>query len=78
MENSVKAGVYKHYKGNLYEVLAVARHTETEEELVVYNALYGERGTWVRPLDMFCGSVEIDGKILPRFEFIEDSEAAND
>lgn len=78
MENSIKAGVYKHYKGNLYEVLAVARHTETEEELVVYNALYGERGTWVRPLDMFCGSVEIDGKILPRFEFIEDSEAAND
>ena len=61
MENQVKPGIYKHYKGNLYEVLAVARHTETEEELVVYNALYGERGTWVRPLAMFCENVEIDG-----------------
>ena len=78
MENTVKPGVYKHYKGNLYEVLAVARHTETEEELVVYNALYGERGTWVRPLQMFTESVVIDGESLPRFEFIEDSEPASD
>lgn len=78
MENNVKPGVYKHYKGNLYEVLAVARHTETEEELVVYNALYGERGTWVRPLEMFCESVEVDGEVLPRFEFIEDSETTSD
>lgn len=78
MENNLKPGVYKHYKGNLYEVLTVARHTETEEELVVYNALYGERGTWVRPLNMFCENVEVDGKISPRFEFIEDSEASSD
>lgn len=78
MGNNVKPGVYKHYKGNLYEVLAVARHTETEEELVVYNALYGERGTWVRPLDMFCESVEVEGELLPRFEFIENSETTSD
>lgn len=72
-ENTLKLGIYKHYKGNLYEVSAIARHSETEEELVVYKALYGDRGTWLRPLDMFCEDVVIDGENLPRFEFIEDS-----
>lgn len=74
-ENTPKPGVYKHYKGNLYEVLAVARHSETEEQLVVYKALYGDRRTWIRPLAMFCEEIEQDGERLPRFQFIEDSES---
>lgn len=77
-ENTLKPGVYKHYKGNLYEVIAVARHSETEEKLVVYKALYGDRGTWLRPLDMFCEKVEIDGEAVSRFEFIEESQASSD
>jgi hypothetical protein len=60
-------GRYRHYKGPHYEVLHVARHSETEELLVVYRALYGERGVWVRPLAMFTGRVEVDGSMVPRF-----------
>lgn len=63
-----KAGRYRHYKGNEYEVIGVARHSETEEELVVYRPLYGERGLWVRPRAMFLETVEVEGKIVPRFE----------
>ena len=62
------AGRYRHYKGNLYQVIGVARHSETEEELVVYQALYGERGLWVRPRAMFFETVTVDGKAVPRFE----------
>ncbi|WP_110666482.1 DUF1653 domain-containing protein [Salinicola halophilus] len=60
-------GIYRHYKGALYEVLDVARHSETEESLVVYRALYGDYGLWVRPLGMFCEEVEIDGEPVARF-----------
>lgn len=60
-------GRYRHYKGGEYEVLCEARHSETEEELVVYRALYGERGVWVRPRAMFCEEVELDGTLVPRF-----------
>lgn len=60
-------GRYRHYKGQDYEVLGIARHSETEEELVVYRALYGECGLWVRPLGMFEQQVEIDGRPVPRF-----------
>ncbi len=61
------AGRYRHYKGGEYEVLGVARHSETEEALVVYRALYGEGGLWVRPEVMFRGVVEVDGRSVARF-----------
>ncbi|WP_447926900.1 DUF1653 domain-containing protein [Vreelandella sp. EE27] len=60
-------GIYRHYKGALYEVLGTARHSESEEELVVYRALYGEYGLWVRPLEMFNEHVLIEGRDQPRF-----------
>ncbi len=63
----LKLGKYRHYKGNEYEVLHVAKHTETEEDLVVYKAISDPEKVWVRPLTMFIEDVEIDGKIVPRF-----------
>ncbi|MCX5661360.1 MAG: DUF1653 domain-containing protein [Planctomycetota bacterium] len=66
----LKPGRYRHYKGNEYLVVEVARHSETMEELVVYRALYGERGLWVRPRKMFQESVVVEGKTVPRFAFI--------
>ena len=66
----IQAGVYRHYKGNIYQVIGIAKHSETEEDLVVYRALYGTFGLWVRPLDMFCVKVKIGGEIVPRFELI--------
>ncbi len=65
-------GRWRHYKGGLYELIGVATHSESEERLVVYRPLYGERGLWVRPLAMFLESVEIDGNRRPRFERIGD------
>ena len=65
-------GRYRHYKGQDYEVLHVARHSETEELLVVYRPLYGESGVWVRPLDMFTEQVEIGGKLTRRFRPLKD------
>ncbi|MDP9196037.1 MAG: DUF1653 domain-containing protein [Pseudomonadota bacterium] len=67
----ISPGKYRHYKGQEYEVLHLAQHTETEEELVVYKALYGDQKIWVRPLAMFRENVIVDGKILPRFERVE-------
>jgi len=66
----VQPGTYRHYKGNTYQVLGVAKHSETEEDLVVYRALYGKFGLWVRPLEMFCEQVQFEGKSLSRFELI--------
>ncbi|MCD6437742.1 DUF1653 domain-containing protein [Vreelandella sp. 21] len=60
-------GIYRHYKGSLYEVLGTAQHSENEEVLVVYRALYGDYGLWVRPLTMFTESVNKDGQQQPRF-----------
>lgn len=61
------AGIYRHYKGQLYEVLDVAQHSETDEWLVVYRALYGDYGLWVRPLEMFCEQVDVSGEPVQRF-----------
>jgi len=69
-------GLYRHYKNKDYRVIGVARHTETEEPLVVYQALYGERGLWVRPAVMFSETVEVDGRRVPRFRRIEEPQPA--
>jgi len=72
MENNVlKLGKYKHYKGNEYEVIGIAKHSETLEDLVVYRALCGEKQIWARPLKMFLEEVEVNGKKIPRFSFVE-------
>lgn len=66
----IKAGKYRHFKGNEYEVLYLARHSETLETMVVYRALYGEFGVWVRPAAMWNETVERDGKTYKRFTYI--------
>ena len=63
----IEPGLWKHFKGNLYRVMYVALHSETGEEMVVYQALYGQRGMWVRPASMWLGHVERDGYSGPRF-----------
>ena len=67
---TVPAGRYQHYKGKEYTVLGVARHSETEEELVVYRQEYGDRALWVRPRTMFLETVEVDGQRVPRFRHV--------
>jgi len=71
----IKIGKYKHYKGNEYEVIGIARHSETLEEIVVYRALYGgqENSLWTRPKKMFFENVVVDGKEVPRFGFVGNS-----
>jgi len=71
----IKPGRYRHYKGNDYEVLGVARHSETEEEYVVYRQLYGEGGLWIRPASMFSESVSVGGEHVPRFRRLEEGPA---
>ncbi|MCR4283806.1 MAG: DUF1653 domain-containing protein [Parcubacteria group bacterium] len=69
--DKIKLGIYEHSKsGKRYEVLGVGKHSETLEEMVVYKALYGEGGIWIRPLEMFLEEVEIDGQKLPRFKYV--------
>lgn len=67
----IKKGIYRHFKGNMYEVLGTALHSETVEEMVIYKALYGEGKTWVRPLSMWDEEVEFEGKKVKRFTFVE-------
>ncbi len=66
----MKLGRYRHFKGGEYEVIGSARHSETDEAMVVYRALYGDGGLWVRPESMFRDTLERDGQIKPRFEYI--------
>lgn len=66
-KENVTPGRYRHYKGNYYEVLGVARHSETDEKFVVYRCLYGDYSLWVRPLTMFLEDVCVDGQTVPRF-----------
>lgn len=67
---SVIPGRYRHYKGNEYEVIDIARHSESEEQLVVYRKMYGDHSLWVRPLGMFFEDVLVDGRTMPRFTWI--------
>jgi hypothetical protein len=67
----IALGRYRHYKGGEYEVLFEARHSETQEWLVVYRTLYGDHGHWVRPKAMFLETVEVDGERVPRFALVE-------
>ena len=69
----IKPGIYRHFKGNLYEVLAVATHSETLEPMVVYRQLYGQRSLWVRPAAMWNETVDKDGYHGPRFQLVEES-----
>ena len=68
---TIPLGRYRHYKGKDYSVVGFARHSETEEVMVLYVPLYGEGGYWVRPLTMFMEDVVVDGKRMPRFRFVE-------
>ena len=68
----IKPGKYRHFKGNYYEVIDMARHSETMEEMVVYRALYGEHGLWVRPAVMWTETADRDGYHGPRFQYIEE------
>lgn len=70
LNSPIQPGYYQHYKGRYYQVIDCARHSETEQWLVIYRALYGDFGLWARPLDMFTENVEIAGELLPRFLFI--------
>lgn len=69
-----KLGKYQHYKGNTYEVIGVATHSETLEKLVVYRAQYGDKSLWVRPLEMFIENVEVDGIQVPRFKYVDENK----
>ncbi|GAA0910124.1 hypothetical protein GCM10009552_21740 [Rothia nasimurium] len=71
---SIRVGYYRHFKGMPYRVLGVARHSETMEEHVVYQALYGDHGLWVRPAAMFAETVEHEGRVQPRFAFERDAD----
>jgi hypothetical protein len=70
-EALLRPGIYRHYKGPRYEVIDTATHSETEETVVVYRALYGEFGLWVRPLAMFTETVTVDGVEVPRFAYVD-------
>jgi len=78
VETTLRPGRYRHYKGREYEVIGVARHSETEEALVVYRCLYGDFSLWVRPLAIFRETVTVEGRQVPRFERVGETETAPD
>ena len=67
---SMRRGIYEHYKGNLYNVIDTVTHSESEETLVLYRTMYGDKSLWVRPFVMFNETIEIDGEKVPRFKYI--------
>jgi len=70
--SNVKPGLYRHYKNKKYKVICEATHSETREELVVYQCLYGDYSIWVRPKQMFTELIEVEGRKVPRFEFVSE------
>ena len=72
MPHSIKKGKYRHYKGQYYELIDIATHSETLEKMVIYRALYNDFSLWVRPYDMFFETIKHNGQIQQRFEFIND------
>jgi hypothetical protein len=66
---SIQVGLYRHFKGNPYRVMGFVRHSETMESMVLYQALYGDFGLWIRPTAMFAETVEVDGRTVPRFAY---------
>lgn len=71
---NLQKGIYKHYKGNFYQVLDIVKHSETLEVLVLYKQLYDKELLWVRPLSMFLEKIEIEGEFIERFEFIKTND----
>lgn len=72
-----KGDIYEHYKGNLYRIIGVGRHSETLEAVVIYQALYGDFGVWVRPLEMFCEQVDLQGKQVARFKKVDGAQRSS-
>ena len=70
----MQTGIYEHYKGNRYRVIDIARHSETDELLVLYRTMYGDENLWVRPFAMFFEKIAIDGYLVPRFKFVGDED----
>lgn len=73
--HGIKKGKYRHFKGNEYEVIGFAKHSETCEDMVIYRALYGEKQIWVRPVSMWNETVDRNGEICPRFTYIDEKSA---
>jgi len=75
--SQIPLGIYRHYKGKQYEVIGFAKHSETLEDMVIYKALYGDGGTWVRPLSMWENLIEVGGNTVKRFEYIGKSDVTH-